>query len=166
MIFCGQKNETPRKKVKKMDELHVMAGAAWLVLSVIGRWLLFRKAGRCGLLSLIPVVNVFVEYNICWSGGKALLSALLAGVAGGCVAAGQDNPVLMGVAAAAVFLVLLIHWKESMKLAASYGKGSGYGFFLFLFSRLGRVVLGLSSAEYEGKESGRARRMRPRYAER
>ena len=147
-----------------MDELQVMVGVAWLVLSVIGRWLLFRKAGRCGLLSLIPVVNVFVEYNICWSGGKALLSALLAGVAGGCVAAGQDNPVFMGIAAAAVFLMLLIHWKESMKLAESFGKGRGYGFFLFLFDRLGRVALGLSSAEYEGKEGNYARRMRPRCA--
>ena len=129
-----------------------MISTVWAVLAIVGRWLLFRKAGKPGWHSIIPILNAYDEYDICWKGGKIFLAALLVGVAGGCVAAGQDNPILMGVAAVAVLWVIVIHWKESMKLAASFGKGGGYGFFLFLFDRFGRIVLGLSSAEYVGKE--------------
>ena len=39
--------------------------ALWLLLGIIGSWLLFRKAGRPGILSLIPGVNLIVEYSIC-----------------------------------------------------------------------------------------------------
>ena len=39
--------------------------ALWLVLGIIGDWMLFRKAGRPGILSLIPGVNLLVEYSIC-----------------------------------------------------------------------------------------------------
>lgn len=132
------------------ESTSLVIGTAWAVLVVVGRWLLFRKAGRPGWHSLIPIVNVCEEYAICWKGGKAILSALLVGIAAGCVAA-QGDAVLMGIAAIAVLWVIIIHWKESMKLAASFGKGAGYGLFLFLFARLGRVVLGLSAAEYVGK---------------
>ena len=38
--------------------------AVVLTAGIIGDWLLFRKAGRAGILSLIPVVNVMVEYSI------------------------------------------------------------------------------------------------------
>lgn len=121
------------------------------VLAVVGRWLLFRKAGKPGWHSIIPILNAYDEYDVCWKGGKVFLAALLVGVAAGCVTAGQDNPVLMGVAAVAVIWVITIHWKQSMKLAASFGKGGGTGFLLFLFDKLGRVILGLSGAEYVGK---------------
>ena len=121
------------------------------VLAVVGRWLLFRKAGKPGWHSIIPILNAYDEYDVCWKGGKVFLAALLVGVAAGCVTAGQDNPVLMRVAAVAVIWVITIHWKQSMKLAASFGKGGGTGFLLFLFGKLSRVILGLSGAEYVGK---------------
>ncbi len=35
-----------------------------------------------------------------------------------------------------------------MKLARAFGKGWGYGLFLFFFDKLGRIVLGLSDARY------------------
>ena len=124
----------------------VIAPAVWLLLGIIGSWLLFRKAGRPGILSLIPGVNLIVEYSICWSWIFGLIFFLLIGGANYCVGAEQTTP-----AGAVGLLALILHWVESQKLARSFGKGFLYGLFLFFFDRFARVILGLSSARYVGK---------------
>lgn len=129
----------------------VVLSTAWAVLAVVGQWLLFRKAGKHGWHSVIPILNMYDEFDLCWKGSKIFLLALLTAVAAGCVVVAQGSPVYMGVAAVAVLWVILIHWTQSMKLAESFGKGAITGFLLFLSGRVGRVILGLSSAEYVGK---------------
>lgn len=124
----------------------VIAPAVWLLLGIIGSWLLFRKAGRAGILSLIPGVNLIVEFSICWSWLVGLIFFLLIGGANYCVGAEQTTP-----AGAVGLLALILHWVESQKLARSFGKGFLYGLFLFFFDRFARVILGLSSARYVGK---------------
>ena len=121
--------------------------AAWLILGIVGDWMLFRKAGRPGILSLIPGVNMIVEYSICWSGIVGLIYLLLMGGSNYFYGAEQAAP-----AGVAGVLAMIVHWIESQKLSRSFGKGFGYGVFLFFFDRIGRVVLGLSSAEYVGKD--------------
>ena len=118
----------------------------WLILAVVGSWLLFRKAGRLGILSLIPGVNLIVEYSICWSWFFGLIFFLLIGGANYCAGAEQTMP-----AGAAGIIAMILHWIESQKLARSFGKGFLYGLFLFFFDRFARVILGLSSARYKGK---------------
>jgi hypothetical protein len=120
--------------------------AVWLVLGIIGDWMLFRKAGRPGILSLIPGVNLLVEFSICWSWFFGLIFFLLIGGTNYFYGAEQTAP-----AGAAGVVAAIIHWVESQKLARSFGKGFGYGLLLFFFGRLARVILGLSSAEYVGK---------------
>ena len=120
--------------------------ALWLLLGIIGSWLLFRKAGRPGILSLIPGVNLIVEYSICWSWFFGLIFFLLIGGANYCAGAEQTMP-----AGAAGIIAVILHWIESQKLARSFGKGFLYGLFLFFFDRFARVILGLSSARYVGK---------------
>ena len=120
--------------------------ALWFILGVIGDWMLFRKAGRPGILSLIPGVNLLVEYSICWSGFIGLIYFFLIGGINYFYGAEQTAP-----AGVTGLIVLVIHWIESQKLARSFGKGFGSGLLLFLFGRLARVVLGLGSARYVGK---------------
>ena len=124
----------------------IIALAAWLIFSIVGSWLLFRKAGRLGILSLIPGVNLMVEYSICWSWIFGLIFFLLLGGANYFAGAEQTMP-----AGAAGIIVVILHWIESQKLARSFGKGFLYGLFLFFFDRFARVILGLSSARYVGK---------------
>ena len=118
----------------------------WLVLSIIGSWLLFRKAGRPGILSLIPGVNLIVEYSICWSWIFGLIFFLLIGGANYFTGAEQTMP-----AGIAGIVTVILHWIESQKLARSFGKGFLYGLFLFFFDRFARVILGLGGARYVGK---------------
>ncbi|MCR5577429.1 MAG: DUF5684 domain-containing protein [Oscillospiraceae bacterium] len=134
------------------QQTYMIISTAWAVLAVVGRWLLFRKAGKPGWHSIIPILNAYDEYDICWKGRKIFLVVLLAAIAGGCASQAQENPFLAAVGAMAALWVLIIHWRQSMKLARSFGKGGLTGFFLFLFNNIGRVILGLSAAEYVGKE--------------
>ena len=120
--------------------------ALWLLLGIIGSWLLFRKAGRPGILSLIPGVNLIVEYSICWSWIFGLIFFLLIGGANYFTGAEQTMP-----AGIAGIVTVILHWIESQKLARSFGKGFLYGLFLFFFDRFARVILGLSGARYVGK---------------
>ena len=120
--------------------------ALWLLLGIIGSWLLFRKAGRPGILSLIPGVNLIVEYSICWSWIFGLIFFLLIGGANYFTGAEQTMP-----AGIAGIVTVILHWIESQKLARSFGKGFLYGLFLFFFDRFARVILGRSSARYVGK---------------
>ncbi len=120
--------------------------ALWLVLGIVGDWMLFRKAGRPGILSLIPGVNLLVEYSICWSGFVGLIYFFLIGGINYFYGAEQTAP-----AGVAGLIIVIIHWIQSQKLARCFGKGFGSGLLLFLFGRLARVILGLSSAEYVGK---------------
>ena len=95
----------------------------WYILQVIADWKILSKAGRPGILSLIPFVNVCAEYSVCWSG-------------------------FMGV----VYMVcLVIHIVQSFKLAKAFGKGFGTGLLLLISGPIGRLILGLGSARYVGK---------------
>ena len=126
-------------------------GTAWLVLTVVGRWLLFRKAGKPGIFSIIPVISTFTEYNICWNGWMVIFGLLFGCASATFLQMAESDATFLILAAATGLVYLIILWNESMKLARSFGKGFGYGLLLFLFARLFRVLLGLSSAEYRGK---------------
>ena len=154
VLSCArkEKNELLIKMIKEESEMEFDLNLASLIaavigaLSIIARILLFRKAGRSGWLAVIPVVSLFTEYNICWNGAIVVLELLLAGLATAFATIGSE--VSMVLCAASVALLIGIHLAESMKLARAFGKGWGYGLFLFFFDKLGRIVLGLSDARY------------------
>ena len=151
------------------ESLQVIIPIAWGVLAVVGRWLLFRKAGKPGWHSIIPILSDFDEFAICWRGGKYFLALLLSFIGGGCVAVGQDKATLTGIAGGsavnpeqlstilmivggvALLWVLIIHLRQSMKLARSFDRGFLAGLLLSVFDRIGRVILGLGPAKYVGK---------------
>ena len=133
-----------------------LAGAGLLL--VIARWALFRKAGKPGWHSLIPVLNVCQEFSICWNGWLALVMfACPVGIA--LVNVLINIGVLpMNGASLAVRVVLgfgfvALKIAESLKLAKAFGKKAGTGILLLIFATLGRLVLGLSKAQYQGKEA-------------
>ena len=135
----------------QLNEISISLGAVWFILSVIGNWQLFKKAGRPGWHSLIPFVNTCEEYAICWSALPGFLfSVLLIGIN----IIGETLTQSTELAVPTVILVVLLfvlHWTQSQKLARAFGKGFSYGLFLFVFGRIARVVLGLSSASYVGR---------------
>lgn len=123
---------------------------AWMVLNIIADWLLFKKALKPGWHSLIPFLNTYDEYDICWSGNMGILYLLLF-LGTQMVPQDSDSSMLVFLAGIASLVMLVLHFRESVKLAKSFGKGTGYGIFLFFFDRVGRIILGLGDSKYIGR---------------
>ena len=130
--------------------LLVMSAFGGLFL-IIGRWCLLRKAGKPGWHSLIPFLSTYKEYSICWNGWLGLLAELCTLVF---FASGSLG--LEGVVRYALPLVgFLIGIPESLKLTKAFGKGTFMGVLLCIpgLRGLGRLILGVSKAKYQGTVS-------------
>ena len=122
------------------------------LLLVIGRWLILRKAGKPGWHSLIPFLSSYQEYAICWKGSIGLVASLLPLASGvGLYGSHANWALLASVAIGIAYFVLRLI--ESLKLAKVFGKGAGVGILLTLFQSIGRFILGVSKARYQGTES-------------
>ena len=139
----------PEEKAKPVTLYLLLLLPVILVVRVIGRWLLFRKAGIPGWQSLIPFLSTMKEYDLCWDGHIGLVARLL-GVAAVILRMIGYSGILSSVL---LFAEFLIGVPQSMKLAKVFGKGKGTGILLAIFNRIGRLCLGLSKAKYLGKES-------------
>ena len=139
----------PEEKAKPVTLYLLLLLPVILVVRIIGRWLLFRKAGIPGWQSLIPFLSTMKEYDLCWDGHIGLVARLL-GVAAVILRMIGYSGILSSVL---LFAEFLIGVPQSMKLAKVFGKGKGTGILLVIFNRIGRLCLGLSKAKYLGKES-------------
>lgn len=119
------------------------------LLLAAGRWFMFRKAGSPAWHSLIPILSTVKEYELCWRGWIGAIEAII-----------SVSPFVLALIPALDFLGPLVTWgpviatfalraAESMKLAAAFGKGKGYGIFLTFLRPIGRIFLGLGKAEYK-----------------
>ena len=123
----------------------------WYVLQAIADWKIFAKAGEPGWKSLIPFYNVFVEYEICWTGllGLVFIAATLVT---GLVDTTNASTFVKVLVVVVSILAVVLHLLQSIKLAKSFGKGTGFGLVLFFFGPIGRLILGFGSAQYIGPQ--------------
>ena len=139
----------PEEKAKPITLYLLLLLPVILVVRIIGRWLLFRKAGIPGWQSLIPFLSTMKEYDLCWDGRIGLAARLLGAAAVVLRMLGHGGIL----SSALLFAEFLIGVPQGMKLAKVFGKGKGTGVLLVIFNRIGRLCLGLSRAKYLGKES-------------
>ena len=97
------------------------------LVAVIGMWKVFVKAGVPGWHSLIPILNI---YDLCKIGLR-------------------DSVGLFTVLSILLPIVLIY---PCLKIAKAFGKGTGFGILLFLFSFIGYPILGFGDAEYLGPQ--------------
>ena len=123
-----------------------------VILLVIGRWCLFRKAGKPGWHSIIPILSMYQEYAIGWKGWVGLLS-LLCGAGASAIyrLLGQTNASFLLVLAC-VLASFVLHVVESFRLAKAFGKKGGTGILLVLFRNISRFFLGVGKARYLREE--------------
>lgn len=116
------------------------------LLLVIGRWGIFRKAGRKSWHSLIPFLSSYGEYAAAWKGWIGLIASL-------CLPVGLISN-MAGLPASIyhclLLLGLLLSIPESLKLAKCFGKGKVFGVLMIIpgFKEICRLILGLGKAEY------------------
>ena len=131
----------------------IALGVVWFVLSVIADWRIFTKAGRVGWKSLIPILNDYEEFDLCWSGSIGIFYSIMV-IAVQVIDGYTDEnlPMVLGVVLLAAGIVsIVLNFKQSMKLAKAFGKGTAFGAGLFLLGPVFRLVLGFGGAQYQGK---------------
>ena len=129
----------------------VTLAIAWFVLQAIADWKIFTKAGEAGWKSLIPIYNVYVEYEICWTGLLGLVF-VAASLVTGLVDTTNASTVVKVLVIVVWILAMILHLMQSIKLSKSFGKGVGFGLVLFFFGPIGRLILGFGSAQYIGPQ--------------
>ena len=121
------------------------------LLLLIGRWCLLRKAGRPGWHALIPFLNSYKEYAICWNGWFGILADLC--VVGAYAFNASGTAAISHFALLAVSVLLGI--PQSLRLAKAFGQGKLVAVLLMIpgLREIGRFVLGVSKAKYVGADS-------------
>ena len=129
----------------------VTLAIVYYILRVIADWKIFTKAGRAGWKSLIPILCNYEEYGICWESSIGLIygiGTLAIQIINYCIKAPAMwlNYVMLFIG----IVCLVLNFKQSMKLSRSFGKGTGFGWGLFLLGPIFRLVLGFGSAQSAG----------------
>ena len=128
----------------------LLASASGLgLLVVIGRWRLFRKAGKPGWHSLIPILSTCQEFALGWKGWVGVLAIFLPVGSGLITTLGSHANWAVLCSGALLLAAFVIRLMESVKLAKAFGKGTGLGILLTFFYAIGRFGLGLSRAQYQ-----------------
>ena len=105
-----------------------MAGFVIYVLSIVGMYKMFEKAGEPGIAAIIPFWNVWVIFKISWGSGWYALLALI--------------PLLN-------LFVLLV---TPFKLGKSFGRSGLFSLGLLIFPYIFSIILGFSDSEYLGAQ--------------
>ena len=122
----------------------------WLILQIIADWKIFAKADVAGWKSIIPIVNTFVEYDICWSGIFGLLF-LITSFIFSFMSGGEGAPMWKTILSSVCGIIaVILHLIQSMKLSKAFDHGIGMGLVLFFFGPIGRMILGFGSSKYVG----------------
>ena len=129
----------------------IIGYVVWHILQAVADWKIFSKAGRPGVLAFIPIVNIYVEYGICWSKFMGLIYLVCVGITSYVSGVQEPSSTLTTVSGVASVAALVLHIVQSIKLAKSFDKGVGYGILLILFGPLARLFLGLGDSRYIGR---------------
>ena len=113
------------------------------VLSIIGMWKMFKKAGEEGWKAIIPVYNLYTLTTIVGVSPWWILVVFATGLISGVVPALS----ILGTAVNLYFSVILC-----VSTAKSFGKDEAFAVGLFFLSPIFYLILGCGSAEYVGKK--------------
>ena len=147
------------------------------VVGIVGLWKMFEKAGYAGWKSLIPILNVYIMFEI--SGNKKLFPVLIVSdivymvsIIWRSVIYASDpsasSPFLtalavLGVISAVVMFIVVL--KMLAGLAVAFGQGMLWFFLLLFFAPIAFVIMGFSpSINFNGPLSS-FKDANPDYAE-
>ena len=107
--------------------LLIISGVVSLVV-LIAEWRVFTKAGKHGWAVLVPIYNVWTEFEVICGRGAAMFRLLIP--------------------------IYNIYWaiKAMIKLAHAYGKSTGFGVGLIFLAPIFLCILGFGNAKYQGPQ--------------
>lgn len=106
--------------------VYVLIMLALMVVTLVGLWKVFTKAGKPGWAAIVPFYNLYCLFEMSFGNGWLFLLTFVP-----CVN-------------------IVIQIMMNFKLAKSFGKGVGFGFGLLFFNFIFMMILGFGDAEYVG----------------
>ncbi|VWL84828.1 DUF5684 domain-containing protein [Oceanivirga miroungae] len=97
-----------------------------LLVYVVSMWKIFTKAGYAGWLSIIPFVNLYLDFKIVYGKGWYFLFMFI--------------PIMN----------IVVGIKMAFDRAKIFGKGIGFGFGVLFLPYIFIPILAFSDAEYKG----------------
>jgi len=126
-----------------------IAAAICYILSVVGLWRLFAKAGEKGWKSLIPFYNLYIQFKFSW---KTVLFwpylAIGLGYNFFFQSLSNSNSEIFGFILGFVYLIAMIF--VNYNLARSFGRGRAFTVGLILLEPIFIIILGFGDAKYIG----------------
>lgn len=103
---------------------------AFFIITIVGGWKMFAKAGQPGWAFFIPIFNVFIMLKIAGRPWWWLIALFI--------------PIVN-------IIAMVIVWNDISK---SFGRGIGTTLGLFFLPMIFVPILGFGSAEYQGPSAG------------
>jgi hypothetical protein len=113
-------------------------------------WMIFKKAGKPGWHSVIPVLNVYDQFDISWKGSYGIIMLAALGVASA-LSPNTDDGTMPVIGIICGILGMVIAIVGNYKLAKCFGKGFITFLGLIFLEPLFMLILGFGSARYVGK---------------
>ncbi len=141
----------------------IVISVAVYVLSVVGMWITFRKAGRWGWLSIIPLVNTIVICLIGWQKVWPIILEIVFGVVGALfllygglfavftiygVSSIGTTVALLLIGIVLLIIALVIYIIMLHRLSKSFGHHAGFTVGLIFVPFIMFMVLGFGKSEY------------------
>lgn len=137
---------------------------AWAILSIIGWWQMYKKAGEHGWASLVPFYCNFVMYRISWGNGWVFLAPIVL-LFSAIITYINMNLLALFISLVCSIATIVINCITMHKISKSFGHGLGYTLGLIFFSAVFVMILGLGRSEYIGpngiKKTGNNANNRP-----
>lgn len=103
------------------------------IFSIVVMWKLFKKAGKPGWASIVPIYNTYILFKITWGNGWMFLTMLAAII-----------PVIGWIAVTVITIITYV------KLAKSFGKEGGFAVGLIFLNIIFMAILAFGKNEYVG----------------
>lgn len=100
------------------------------IITIVAMWKIFKKAGKPGWASIIPIYNAVVMFQICGMNPWLLLLAII--------------PFLNFVTAPILSIIM------NVNLAKKFGKGRGFAVGLIFLNFIFTLILAFGESEYQG----------------
>ena len=128
--------------------LMAIGAAVWFFVSAIGYYKMFQKGGQRGWFAFIPFLREFALFKMSWTVKAFVISTVLVAVFEAGNEAERILVSLPAIICGVIWLVMQV--KLMLRVAKSFGKGTGWALLLIFVPFVATLILGFGSAQYLG----------------